>query len=189
MVTIGDERDDAELLAAAAAGERAAFSAFYRRHLAAVVGTLLRETGDRELAADLAAEVFATVLLHAGRYRPQAPTARPWLHGIARNKARESRRSRRAADRARRRLGIAAEAISEDDLDRVEELASHRGELLALVERLPAAQREALHARVIEERDYGEIARASGSSEAAVRQRVSRALAWLRTQTATEERR
>jgi DNA-directed RNA polymerase specialized sigma24 family protein len=42
---------------------------------------------------------------------------------------------------------------------------------------------------VIDERDYGEIAAASGATEAAVRQRVSRALAWLRTQTTTEEQR
>jgi RNA polymerase sigma-70 factor (ECF subfamily) len=189
MGTVRDDRDDAELLAAAARGERAAFATFYRRHLAAVVGALLRETGDRELAADLAAEVFATVLLHAGRYRPEGSTAQPWLYGIARNKARESRRRRRAADKARRRLGIAAELITEDDLERVDELASRGGELLALVERLPTAQRDALRARVIDERDYGEIAAASGATEAAVRQRVSRALAWLRTQTTTEEQR
>jgi hypothetical protein len=33
------------------------------------VGALLRETRDRELSGDLAAEVFATVLLAAGRYK------------------------------------------------------------------------------------------------------------------------
>ncbi|HEY4277132.1 MAG TPA: sigma-70 family RNA polymerase sigma factor [Conexibacter sp.] len=188
MGTLKDDRDDGALLAAAAGGDRAAFSAFYRRHLPAVLGTLLRETRDRELAADLTAEVFATALLAARRYRPEQPTALPWLNGIARNKAHESRRSRRAHDRARRRLGIASEAITEDDLDRVDELAGHDGQLLELVEQLPAPQRDALRARVIDERDYPEIARATGSSEAAVRQRVSRALAWLRTQTATEER-
>ncbi len=57
---------DAELLAAAHAGDGEAFAAFYRRHLAEVLAYLRRETGDRELAADLAAEVFAAVLLSAG---------------------------------------------------------------------------------------------------------------------------
>ncbi|MBB4664185.1 RNA polymerase sigma factor [Conexibacter arvalis] len=183
-----DRRDDAQLLAAAAGGDRAAFSAFYRRHLGAVLAALLRETRDRELAADLAAEVFATVLLAADAYRPEHPTALPWLCGIARNKARESRRRGRAQDRARRRLGIPREAIAEDDLDRVDELAAHDGRLLALLDELPEQQRAALRARVIDERDYAEIAREQGSSEAAVRQRVSRALAWLRTQTTTERR-
>jgi len=182
-----DRRDDAALLAAAAGGDRGAFSAFYRRHLPAVVGVLLRETRDRELAADLAAEVFATVLLAAGRYRAEHDSALPWLAGIARNKARESWRRGRAQDRARRRLGIPREAVTEDDLERVEELAGHDGRLLALAAALPEPQRAALHARVIDERDYAEIAREQGSSEAAVRQRVSRALAWLRTRATTRE--
>jgi DNA-directed RNA polymerase specialized sigma24 family protein len=74
--------DDASLLAASARGERRSFSVFYRRHLAAVVGSLLRETGERELSADLAAEVFAAALLAAGRYRPEHASAR-WLCGSA----------------------------------------------------------------------------------------------------------
>ena len=53
------ERTDGELLAAVASGDGAAFAVFYRRHLPAVVGFLVRETGDREVSADLAADVFA----------------------------------------------------------------------------------------------------------------------------------
>lgn len=188
MLDAGDKDDDAALLAASARGDRAAFSLFYRRHLTSVVALLLRETRDREQAADLAAEVFAAALLAAGRYRPEHPSARPWLCGIARNMAHESRRRGRAQDRARRRLGMTREPLGEDDLERVEELAGGDGRLLELVEQLPPSQRAALRARVIDERDYGEIAAELGSSEAAVRQRVSRALAWLRTQT-TEGRR
>jgi hypothetical protein len=41
------ERSDGALLAAVVAGDGAAFATFYRRHLPAVVGFLLRETGDR----------------------------------------------------------------------------------------------------------------------------------------------
>jgi hypothetical protein len=57
--------DDAGLLAASAVGDREAFASFYRCHLPAVLRFLLRETGDRELSADLAAEVFAAALLAA----------------------------------------------------------------------------------------------------------------------------
>ena len=77
---------DAELLAAVARRDGAAFSAFYRRHLAEVLAYLVRETGDSELAADLAAEVFAAVLLSAARYEAQAVSALPWVIGIARHK-------------------------------------------------------------------------------------------------------
>jgi len=118
--------DDAALLAASARGERAAFAAFYRRHLAGVLAVLVAETRDRELAADLTAEVFAAALLAAGRYRAEHPTALPWLCGIARHKARDSLRRGRAEERARRRLGIPREPVEDRDLERVDELVSQR---------------------------------------------------------------
>lgn len=185
----GFEHDtDEKLLAASAGGERDAFAVFYRRHLSAVVAVLLSETRDRELAGDLAAEVFAAALLGAGGYRPDRPTALPWLSGIVRHKARDSVRRGRAEDRARRRLGVPREQLDDQDLERVEDLAAASGELLALVEQLPRAQRLALHARVVEERDYRDIAADLGSSETAVRARVSRALSWLRVKTKETER-
>src|ERR1700722_131188 len=111
---------DETLLAASATGDRGAFASFYRRHLAAVLGFLLRETGDRELAADLAAEVFATALLAAGRYRPQPARARArrWGGGPAGERAGESRGRGRAGARARRRLGIPRELPQDEDLVR-----------------------------------------------------------------------
>jgi RNA polymerase sigma-70 factor, ECF subfamily len=182
-----EEWDDAALLSASSNGDRRAFAAFYRRHLAAVVALLLAETRDRELAAELTAEVFGAALLAAGRYRPENPSALPWLAGIARHKARDSARRGRAEGRARRRLGIPREPVEDSDLERVEELASQAGDLLGLLEQLPARQRLAVRARVIEERSYSEIAAATGSSEAAVRQQVSRALSWLRKHGKLEE--
>lgn len=172
--------DDATLLAESAKGDREAFGLLYRRHLPAVVAFLLRESRDRELAADLAAEVFAAALLAAGRYRPEHDSALPWLCGIARHKLRESRRRGRAESRARRRLGIPSESLHDEDLARVEELAGQGTAALDLLEQLPVEQRDALKARVIEGRDYVEIAGELGASQAAVRQRVSRALLWLR---------
>jgi RNA polymerase sigma-70 factor (ECF subfamily) len=187
MPEIRATMDDAGLLAASAAGDREAFASFYRCHLPAVLRFLLHETGDRELSADLAAEVFAAALLAADRYRPEQPSALPWLCGIARHKVSESRRRSRAEDRARRRLGIPREPIEDDDLVRVDELADQAPAVFDLLEQLPAVQREALLARVIAEQGYGEIALEVGASEAAVRQRVSRALAWLRTRTGQEQ--
>ena len=54
---------------------------------------------------------------------------------------------------------------------------------------LPEDQRTAIHARVVEEQDYAAIAAASGSTEPAVRQRVSRGLSALRSRLAREEHR
>jgi RNA polymerase sigma factor (sigma-70 family) len=174
--------DDASLLAATAGGDSAAFAAFYRRHLSAVLAVLVAETDDRELAADLASEVFAAALLQARDYRPDRETALPWLSAIARNKARDSQRRGRAEQRARRRLGIPREPIEDADLERVDELIAASG-VAQLLQKLPEQQRVAVHARVVQERDYAEIAAAAGVSEQTVRQRVSRGLSWLRRQT------
>jgi RNA polymerase sigma factor (sigma-70 family) len=178
------ERTDGQLLAAVVAGDGPAFATFYRRHLPTVVGYLLRETGDREVTADLTAEVFAAIFLVARRFRPRgAGSARPWVLGIARNKLLESRRHGRVEDRARRRLAFEPEVLDDDDLARVDELAAApQHGVLELVDQLPEAQRDAVRSRVLEEREYGEIARELGCSELVARQRVSRGLSRLRDQ-------
>lgn len=174
------ENPDGELLREAAAGDGGAFAVFYRRHLPAVLAFLFRATGDREVSADLAAEVFAAAFLSARRFRARGEaSAWPWVRGIAENKLRESLRRGRVQDRARRRLGFEAEALEDRDLARVDELA---GEAVALVEQLPAGQRDAVRSRVLDEREYADIARELGCSELVVRQRVSRGLARLRDQ-------
>jgi RNA polymerase sigma factor (sigma-70 family) len=53
--------------------------------------------------------------------------------------------------------------------------------LEAAVQELPEAQRDAVLARVVEERAYAEIAERMACSEMVVRQRVSRGLSTLRT--------
>ncbi len=177
---VEENRSDGELLGAACERDGAAFAVFYRRHLPAVVAFLLRETADRELTADLTAEVFAAVFLSANRYRARGSgSAWPWVRGIAQNKLRESRRRGRVEDRARRKLGLEPEALDDADLARVDELGS-RPEVLALVDELPRRQQTAIRARIVEERDYAEIASQLRCSQMVVRQQVSRGLAGLR---------
>lgn len=182
-----DSRDDDALLAAAARGDGGAFAVFYRRHLAVVLAFLIVRVGSRELAADLAAETFAGALLSCGRYEPGEQPAVAWLLGISRNKLRASARRRRIEDRARIRLGMPVLALSDDDLDRVEELASVGRQALELLERLPEAQREAVQARVLEEREYKQLAHELDCSEQVVRQRVSRGLRQLKTMMEREQ--
>ena len=174
---------DSALLSAIAARDGAAFAVFYRRHLTAVLSFLLRETRDREAAADLAAEVFAAVLLSAGRYAEQGESATPWVLGIARNKLLMSFRRGRVEARARHRLGFQAVALDDGDLDRIEEVAlGEGGRLVALVEDLPEEERIAVRSRVLDERPYREIATELRCSELVIRKRVSRGLARMREQ-------
>ena len=180
-----DRWSDAQLLAAVAACDERAFSVFYRRHLALIVGWCVRRTRDPELAADLTAEVFAAVLVSARRYEAVGDSAAGWLLGIARNVLGHSLRRGQVDARARERLGAQPLTVEDHDLDLVLELAAaESGAVARLLAELPANERAAVTARVIEERDYPEIAGALGCSELVVRKRVSRGLSRLRAELA-----
>jgi RNA polymerase sigma-70 factor (ECF subfamily) len=69
--------------------------------------------------------------------------------------------------------------LTDAALERVEAVADSAVALAALSE-LPADQRAAVQARVVEERAYAEIARAARTSESVIRKRVSRGLAGMR---------
>jgi RNA polymerase sigma factor (sigma-70 family) len=176
-----DPRDDDELLLATATGDGGAFAVFYGRHLPPVLAFLARRVGSEDVAADLAGETFAAALLSCERYRPGEAPASAWLLGIARNKLRESARHGRVETEARQRLGVPVLSFDDEDLLRVQELASVGETALALLEQLPAAHREAVRARVVDELDYEQLALELGHSEQLVRQHVSRGLRRLRT--------
>jgi RNA polymerase sigma-70 factor (ECF subfamily) len=174
-----DSASDEELLRATRVDPEA-FGAFYRRHEGAILRFFMRSIRDPELAADLTAETFAAALLASRRFRPRAEPASAWLFGIARNTLSVSLRNRRVAARARRRLELPPLVITDELIERIAALSDPA---LELVDQLPREQREALHERIVEEREYAEIARELRCSEAVVRKRVSRALSALREQT------
>jgi RNA polymerase sigma factor (sigma-70 family) len=170
--------DDAGLLAAASSDPEA-FARFYDRYEQAITGFFVRRTSTPEAAADLTAEVFTAALTAAGRYRPEGSTAAVWLFTIARNTLRSSIRRGRVEDRARRRAGMMPVVLEDDTLAR---LTRADGDLWVrqMLDRLPDEQRDAIRARVLQERDYGDIAHELKTSEMVVRKRVSRGLAALR---------
>lgn len=175
------ESDHQSWVARSAEGDRAAFAALYREYLPLVLRWSLRATGDRELAADLSSEVFAQALIRCDRYNAAEGAVGAWLLGIAANKLRESRRRSRIEDSARRRLGLEPAVFTDADLELVDQLVGMNERLQALIQSLPADQRDALVARILEERPYDEIADRLNCSSALVRQRVSRGLHRLRS--------
>jgi RNA polymerase sigma factor (sigma-70 family) len=112
------------------------------RYLPLVLRWSLRETGNREVASDLAAETFAAALLASRRYRPSKGTVGTWLIGIARNKLRESRRAQRVEDSARRRIGLESVVFTDEDFARVEELISLDDAAVDVLDTLPPTLRE-----------------------------------------------
>ena len=169
---------DEELLARAFA-DPDAFARFYARYERPVAAFFMRAVGSAELAADLTAEVFAQALASAARFDPALGQAAGWLFGIARHVLARSRERGRVENQARRRLGLAPLALDDELIERIEAAAGETP-ALALLEQLPADQREALEARVVHELGYGEIAVRMSCSESVVRKRVSRGLATLR---------
>jgi len=160
-------------------GRPAAFGVFYRRHEASVLGYFMRRTGNPELAADLAAETFASALLGVEGYRPERGEGIAWLYGIARHRLLRARERGRVEDRARRKLAMPRLEIDDELAERIERLAGEE-RAFELLEQLPTAQAEAVRAHVIDERSYKEIAASVEVSEAVVRKRVSRGLMTLR---------
>ena len=72
-------------------------------------------------------------------------------------------------------------ALEDPELARVEELAESEGQVLDALNALPPDQRLAVEGRVVQERDYAELARRLSCSESVVRKRVSRGLHTMRT--------
>jgi RNA polymerase sigma factor (sigma-70 family) len=159
------------------------FAAFYRHFERPLLGFFVRATGQADVAADLAAETFASALESIGSFDPAKGRADQWLFGIARNVLGKSYRRGRVDASARQRLAMPALVLDDDILDAVARLQVDEEATLALAE-LPREQRHAIEARVLGERDYSEIARELRCSEAVVRQRVSRGLRALRTRLA-----
>lgn len=174
----GQPSDEA-LLAATAGGDRQALAMFYERHRAGVLGYFMHRVGDPELAFDLTAETFAAAISAAPRFRPGGPPASAWLFGIAANKLRESARKGRVEDEARRRLQMEPVVLEDSDLEEIVAIAAGQP-VLPLLDGLPPDQRQAVHARVVDERSYSEIAVDLQCSEAVVRQRVHRGLDRMR---------
>jgi RNA polymerase sigma-70 factor (ECF subfamily) len=182
------ESDSDDAILTAAADDAAAFGVFYRRYERPMLAYFRRRTGDAELAADLTAEVFAAALAGCRRYRPGEAPAAAWLFAIAAHTLSRSRRRGVVENRARRRLAMAPLMLEDADLERIEQAGADGAAMMALLDALPADQRDAVRARVLDERSYEDIAGSLRCSPAVVRKRVSRGLDRIRHQLGDEPR-
>jgi RNA polymerase sigma factor (sigma-70 family) len=181
----GERRDEQALLGAASSDPQA-FAAFYRLFERPILAFFMRATGRAELAADLTAETFARALESVAGYDAARGRADQWLFGIARNVLRSSYREGRVESAARERLGLPRLVLDDHASETIGRLAQEEDRATVAVAGLPAEQRHAIHARVVQDRDYAEIAVELRCSEAVIRQRVSRGLRTLRARLAGE---
>jgi RNA polymerase sigma factor (sigma-70 family) len=182
-----ERRSDAELLALTPS-VAAAFDVFYVRHGEAILAFVWRQTRNRDVALDLTSEIFAIALESVARFDPAKGDARGWLFGIAKITLLASYRRQTSEQTARQRLGVTVRGYSDEDWEQAEaRMDAALPGLVDGVQDLPPAERRAVVARVLEERDYSEIAAGEDASEAAIRQRVKRGLGRLRERMGGEQ--
>jgi RNA polymerase sigma factor (sigma-70 family) len=170
---------DAELLRRAKRDPEA-ICVLFDRHADRLVAGLRGGGASHELALDVVQETFARLLEDGSRVRTDdTGSAFPWLRRVAINLAIDNRRRGAVDASARRRLGIALSPLAADEseqaIDRLDaaSLSPSLGEALG---ELPAVQRAALLAHVVEQQSYAAIAAAARTSEQTIRARVSRGL-------------
>jgi DNA-directed RNA polymerase specialized sigma24 family protein len=81
-----------------------------------------------------------------------------WLFTIAQRKLIDSYRRGQIEDAARRKLQLEPLAVDDLDIERIEQTARATDVASELARRLPREQWAALRARVLDERDYADIA-------------------------------
>lgn len=178
-MTPPSDATDAELVAAAAAGDERAFTALMRRHKEPVYRLLRHLTGDADEALDLLQETFAGLWRALPRYDPARPFA-AWARRAALNRARDWGRKRSV-----RRLFVGwLPGLDDGSMARADDKASPEtmvGDALVLraVERaiaaLPAKLREALVLTAIEGLSQAAAAELLGVTEKTIETRVYRA--------------
>jgi RNA polymerase sigma factor (sigma-70 family) len=171
----GTEPTDEELLAS---HETADFGLFYDRHVRALLGYFQRRTRDPQVAADLTAETFASAIVAQERYVPTGAPALAWLYTIAARRLADYQRRGAVERRLQHALAMDRPRLSDEDSEMIRLLGDDAA--LSLLSELPADQREAVAAHVVDERGYRELAASLDTSEAVVRKRVSRGLTTLR---------
>jgi RNA polymerase sigma factor (sigma-70 family) len=133
---------DEALIAALAAGDAEAATAFVRRFQARVFGLASTMTGDRSAAEEISQETFLRAWSHAGAYDPRRGRVATWLLSITRNLAIDHLRGRRAepvdpGDLAARERALWTASRPDEAADEISDL---REELATL----PDDQRRAL---------------------------------------------
>jgi RNA polymerase sigma-70 factor (ECF subfamily) len=164
------------LVAACAAGDRAARAMLFERHVDAIHRFVCRMTGDGDVADDLVQATFLTAYRAAANFRGGS-SVRTWLCGIAANVVRTQVRGE-----MRRRAAMSSVAEHTRDAVRIEAV-EHRqllGRLPAAIAALPHDLRAAFVMVDLEGARGGEAAAALGIPEGTLWRRLHDARGRLR---------
>jgi RNA polymerase sigma-70 factor (ECF subfamily) len=166
--------DEATTVAAARAGETAAFARLYRRYVRSVYRYHYSRVGDAADAEDLTSRTFLAALEALPRYRHRGRFA-AWLFGIAYRKAMDHFRRRRPQS------PLDDNSMSEYGPDPSGQLIQAQGtKRLALrIDELTRDQQELLRLRFVAELSFADIGTVIGKSEQATKKSLYRLLSTL----------
>jgi RNA polymerase sigma-70 factor (ECF subfamily) len=180
--------DDSALLAAAQAGETAAFEKLVERHRSRVYGLALRMLNSPEDAAEVLQDAFISAYNNLQNFRGDSQFG-SWMHRIAANHALMRLRHRKVVRQVEEPLDEPTFNDRGSLIDEVAEVKDAEGqamdkELRRAIEQAAAAlgddYREVFVLKDLEGLSYEEIAQLTASSVPAVKSRLHRARLSLR---------
>ena len=171
-MSVSDPRSDQELIAAANAGDAAAFATIYERYRDWAVRLAYRFTGSRDDALEVMQDAFLYLLRKFPGFRLSARLT-TFLYPVVKNLALTRRRKKTPATAASDAL-LLLPAAEPNDAD------STKCDLAAVLATLPDAQREVLLMRFVDGMALAEIAEALEIPVGTVKSRVHHALRTLR---------
>jgi len=165
-------------------GDAGAFDQLYARHKGGVFRYLVRQCGNRGVAEELFQDVWLNLIRARESYTVQAKFT-TYVYRIAHN---------RLIDHYRSHAGGVLASFDEDDGTLLDDVPAPRSDdpavsadvrqqaqrLLELIERLPAAQREAFLLQQESDMSIEDIAEATGVSRETAKSRLRYAIAKLR---------
>lgn len=183
---VAPDVSDVALLHELADGSKRAFSALYDRHSRVVYAYAAARLTARDDVEEISQDVFVTLWRRRATLEIVGESALPWLLVTCRNLILNKRRANQAA--ARRRTDTPVDDTVPDTAPGPDE-ATERAQLLALVEaaaaRLPEPDRTIFELCIRGDASYEDAALAAGISTGAVRNRLSRLRARLRSELQT----
>lgn len=176
-----DRVDDAELVARAEQGDRAAFEQLVERYYAVAASAAFTILNDREAARDCAQEAFLEAARKLNTLREKSKFG-AWIYGIARQQAIYILRRQKLHSQA---LQVKSdESRAQDRSDHLPAEQAKKQEKLESIRRalneVPEIYREVLILKYIDGRSHEEIAKILDLSMAAVDKRLMRGKELLR---------
>jgi RNA polymerase sigma-70 factor (ECF subfamily) len=171
---------DTQLMLRFKDGDQAAFDLLFTRYTPAIISFAYRFVRDREVAEELAQEVFLKVYEGAGRYRVQSRFT-TWLYRIATNVClNEIRKPRfRAAHEPLSEESERESEISSTESVRGQDKLLERQAIVRVIrqvlDQIPEKQRTAFILSKYQELSYAEVAEVLKTSEKAVKSLIHRA--------------